>query len=379
MENPFRTGEVVFDEFFTDRADEVARVRRAMRGRERLLLHGERRLGKSSVIRQASLPLQKEGATVIWVDLWTTRSLEEVIRRTVAAVPYGWALKDRFQLALARFGLEPRVTVDSRGAPGFSLGAFARALSGEEARERFRSLLETLDDLAEHAEQPVVLVLDEFQQLEVIEEGGGALLRGLMQHARNLSFVLAGSTLSLIDELVGPRGPFFNIERLDVGPIEADHLAGWIEDRLRTSGVASVGGVGEVIVGRAAPRTEDIIRLARACFYRGTSGDRIDPATVDIAFSQLVSDGAGSYEVLWNELPDYQRSVLRAVAAGVEELHGSEARVEFGLPTSGAISKAESILRQKGYLGAGEPARLADPFFREWIVTRAMPDGRSPA
>ena len=66
--------------------------------------------------------------------------------------------------------------------------------------------------------------------------------------------------------------------------------------------------------------------------------------------------------------------MLRAVAAGVEQLYSRGAAHEFGLPTAGSISRAVGALVDRGYLTAGE-TRVDDPFFREWILLRAMPDG----
>ena len=80
MDVPFRVGETVYDEgHFMDRAREVARVRRAIRDRERLLVYGERRLGKSSVLRRSALREEKSSrAVVIWLDLWSLTTVGDM-------------------------------------------------------------------------------------------------------------------------------------------------------------------------------------------------------------------------------------------------------------------------------------------------------------
>src|SRR3989304_4537212 len=94
---PFRTGEIVSDDHFTDRAAEVAAVSRAMLSSGRVLLVGGRRQGEGWVLKQAGLHARARGATVISVDLWTATRLEEVLRRIVAAVPWGWTWRERLQ------------------------------------------------------------------------------------------------------------------------------------------------------------------------------------------------------------------------------------------------------------------------------------------
>jgi len=52
MDKPFRIGERVSGESFTDRAEEVKRIHRAIRDPSRLLVCGPRRMGKSSAIQR---------------------------------------------------------------------------------------------------------------------------------------------------------------------------------------------------------------------------------------------------------------------------------------------------------------------------------------
>lgn len=374
---PFRTGDIVFDEYFTDRAVEVDRIRRAMRNRERLLVYGERRQGKSSAIRQASLPLIESGAVVAWVDLWTAESVTEVVQRIVAGVPFSWSLKDRFQLFLAGLGLEPRVVLDAAGKPGFGLGIRSRELGSARERELLGGLLRGLDDLAADHPSPVVVVLDEVQQIESLTEGGGGLLRGVMQETPALAYVLAGSVLGLLDRLLSARGPLHAIERLDLGPIPPTELAPWMEDRMRTHGGEPEPGVGSAIIERAGPRTEPIVRLAQRAFLRGGQGARVGRDEVAAAFDDLVADGTVAFETMWASLPTSQKAVLRAVASGVTELHGHEARFAYDMPASSSITKATGVLRGDGHLSHGDPAHIADPFFGAWILRHAMPDGRA--
>jgi hypothetical protein len=373
---PFRTGDIVFDEYFTDRAREVERIRTAMRFRERLLVYGERRQGKSSAIRQASLPLEREGAVVAWVDLWTAESLVEVVRRIVSGVPFGWSLKDRFQLFLAGLGVEPRVTLDAAGRPGFGLGVRSLGLDGPAERELLLGLLHGLSEIAEEHDATVVVVLDEVQEIESITPGGGGLLRGIMQDTPGLAYVLAGSALSLLDRLVAARGPLHAIARLDVGPIPAEELVPWIEDRMRTHGVEPAAGTGPAILARAGPRTEPVIRLAQATFLRGLSDGRAGEREVAAGFRGLVADGTVAFETIWATLSSSRKAVLRAVAAGVDELHAQRVRLDHELPASSSLSKAVGVLRREGHLTHADPPRIADPYFRAWILTHAMPDGR---
>ncbi len=374
---PFRTGEIVADEHFTDRAREVAVTSRAMVSSGRLLLTGERRLGKSSILRQASLHARARGATVISLDLWTAASLEEVLRRIVAAVPWGWSWRERLQGLWLGLGLTLGIRPDPTGAPSFTLTGSPGEIGGGRARDLFAQLLGRLDTVAGEAGSPVAVVLDEFQRVEEVERGAGALLRSVIQNSHHLAFVCAGSTLSLVRELVGPEGPLHGIfDELAVGPIDPALLAAWIDERLRSYGVVPADGTGARIVAWAGPRTEDVLRLAREVWDGGISRGAVTPEDVAPAIRRIVLDRRSTYERLWVELASSQRSVLRALADGAPQLTSRDTIRAYGLPTPAAVLKAVGRL-QRHHLVNAAGDRISDPFLAEWILMQAMPDGQS--
>jgi hypothetical protein len=378
-EIPFRVGQVVYERGeFTDRAEEVKRIRRAIRERERLLVLGERRQGKSSAIRRAVEGEARAGLTTLWIELWTVRNASELLRRIVSSVPLGWSYLERLQLLLAQGGLQPQmVATGPTGEPGLTLGYHDREMEEEPARQMIEKAIGSLDRIAGDQGHAIVLVLDEFQEINRILGNGAGFLRGLMQNTPNLGFVLAGSIHSLISELVGPKGPFHNIDRLEMGPIDALDMARWIRSRMAGAGVTTEAPVARELVALAGPTTEHRVQLARESFVRGMRKGSFGRGDLKEAFHTIVASRSNGFELIWAEMADSHRSLCRAIAAGVSELTGQTARREFDLPTPAAVFKALGILRKKGIASPSDPPRLADPFFAEWIRTRAMPDLRN--
>lgn len=374
---PFRTGEIVSDEHFTDRAREVAVVSRAMLSSGRLLLVGERRQGKSSILKQAGLHARAQGAVVVPVDLWTATRLEEVLRRIVAAVPWSWNRRERLQSRWLGVGLSLGIRADHSGSPTITLRGAPGEIHGDRARELLLQVIGRLDAVAAEAQQPVVLVLDEFQRIEEMEPGAAALLRSAIQESHSLAFVCAGSTVSLVNALVGPTGSLHGIfDEISVGPIDAEHLAAWIEDRLQSRSVAPEPGTGAAIVAWAGHRTEDVLRLARDVYEGGVHGGRVRSGDVAPAVRRIVLDRRATYERVWVELADSQRNVLRALASDAVHLTSRDTIRRFGLPTPAGVLKAVERLKER-HLLVGTGDFIADPFFREWILMDAMPDGVS--
>ncbi len=385
MSSPFRVGEQVTGEFFTDRAPEVNRILQAMKDPSRLLVYGERRLGKSSAIRQAAIRAEHDGVAVVWVDISTATSLADVTRRVVSGVPYGWVWRQDLQTRLVRARLRVEARPDVAGNPVLALVPYGGAPNEERDRDDLGRIFGALDEVAGGKEYPVAAVLDEFQEIDEVSRRGAWVLRDIMQTTHNLSFICAGSRTGLIQRLTGPEGAFHRFfESLTVGPLPPDHFGEWIEARMEGAGVSVEAGIGHRIIHLVGPRTQDCLQLARAAFSLAGGSRTVTMVDVEAALRRTVLEDADRFETTWKAVAKSQQGVLRAVAVGERTLGSAEVRERFSLPSTPAITKAVRALRARRLLAQGATVAYDDPFFREWVLLRAMPDGipetrRNPA
>ena len=75
MENPFKFGTIVEDEYFTDRVKKVAYIRHFVESANHLILISPRRFGKSSVVAKA---LKESGRKNITVNLQQVTSIADL-------------------------------------------------------------------------------------------------------------------------------------------------------------------------------------------------------------------------------------------------------------------------------------------------------------
>lgn len=376
MSIPFRVGETVHDlGGFSDRSVEVARVRRAIRDRERLLVYGERRIGKTSILRRAVERARAEqGATVVWIDLWSLTTTGDIVRAALRAIPTSWTPREQLLALLAMADVRPTLTpVGVGGEGGIALGWSTRELTDGRGRELLGATLRALDAVAARHSAPVAVVVDEFQQIDGITHQGGAFLRGIIQDTGHLGYVLAGSMLSLIDGLTAPKGPFYNTPRLDVGPIEPGLMEPWLEEQMRSHGVEPAQGVGEAVIRLAGPSTEARIRLARESFVMGVASGSVDTPTVATAFQLLVDSMASAFETMWAGMPEGHRRTLQILANGEPQPTAADILDRYGLKSSSTVVRATQALRGQALLTAADPARISDPLFAEWVRTRTAP------
>jgi hypothetical protein len=384
-QHPFQVGGHALGPHFTDRAREIRVVRDALRTPTRLLVHGPRRMGKSSILLAAAASARRRGVRVAWVDFASTTHLADVANRLLRSISHELRSVPERLTEFART-LSPRVqlTFDpSRPHPVLALEVTLRQRPVEDQRAAFESVLDRLEaharERSEAGEPGVAVLMDEFQ--EITEVGGDRadwFLRSIMQRHSHLTYVCAGSREALIHELLSEKRAFYkHFELLHVGPIDATHLARWIEDRMRTHGV-DARGLGRAVLERAGPRTQDRIQLARELYVRGLrrAPERaLEPADVEAAFEAIVRSERSLHLGLWNTLTAYQQNALRAVAAHPGALHAKATLDHFGVPSASTMSRTLDALVRKGHLVREEAGVAFDnPYFRAWVELEVLPD-----
>jgi hypothetical protein len=340
---------------FTDREEELPRLVTLMkRTRQRLLLYGRRRMGKTSLIRHAAVEAKTPHA---FVDLSIANDLTEVAKKLVASVPVEERLADKL-LRLLRASVGKIVIKGGQ----LALEADLRAAP----KESLEHALAFLDDYAAATDQCLTLCLDEFQDLRRLEGDRAEWhLRGIIQHHSRLNFIFSGSDHRLLASMTEPNAAFYKqLELMAVGPIDPKRLGDWVDLRMRRGGLPG-RSLGAAIVAKAGPCTGDVIRLAKGVFELAATdrpGDIVSEAFDAIALGYL----APEFEMIWRPLAPNQRMLLRAIADGRRPFERTTL-VDYSLSVGG-VGTAQTALFDRQILTrvAGEVG-FDSPFFQRWV------------
>lgn len=401
--NPFAGGGVaVVGQDFTDRADERAELVRALgTPRGHVVVTGPRRIGKTSLLLAVADDLRRKGRPVLYVDLWSASTLEDVTTRLAreAAEQLGRTWSDLLSSLGRRLQLTFEVATSADGrlvpVPKVTL----RDAPAAQQRTRLVETLDLLESLAAQRKTHLAVILDEFQELERLgaderRPAAGAMrqVRAAVQRHAHVTYAFAGSDRAVIDRLHrAADGPLHNFaRRLEIGPIEPDHFARWIEAQCERMGLAA-RGLGAEIVAIAGPRTRDIRALAESVAEASRVGGRVTPATLVRGLEHLLRQRSPDFDRRWKDCTAHQQNVLRAVAAEGERLTRGEVIARFGLGDTSLVAKAvRRLVALEVLLKDGSRVSFDDPFFRAWVVQTALPDvgltlpvthvaGRAPA
>lgn len=370
MAFPFAVG--IPGEPFTDRAEEVTHVLRTMRSQGRLMVYGERRLGKTSILKRAAARLREEGGVAIYVDVWATADESGMYRAVLDSLPGSWLLGTRVQGLLQRLGSSVSLSVGSDGAPRLRFDPSLRRDTDTVA-----SLLRRVDEVAADTETPVVLILDEFQKLEDRAGLTPASLRGLAQECPHVAWILSGSAMGMISGLLGPQEPFYGWPVLEVGPMDPEHLAQWVASVLAKHGVHLDPAAAAALVAAAGGVTSYVLELANAVHAEdlpSTPDAPLDRQAVARVRRRLALSRDERYEDLWDRRHEIARKVLIALARGVREITGEDARKRFNLPASNQVAYHIRRMTEDGVLRS-DRRTLQDPFFLAWIEEKVLAGG----
>src|SRR5687767_267371 len=381
MENPFVYGEIVPREAFADRDAELDRLVADLSAAQKVFLISPRRYGKSSLVRQALGTLSRQGA--LTVDLTVSSyssyvSFLEGYARALATVEMRWERARTWLIeAITTTRPELRFEAGSKGTGEFAV-AFPAVKTARDVTRLANEIFALPGRLAAERKRTVVVALDEFQAIEGFN--GGSVehaLRAASQQQRRVGYVFAGSEPSLMEQMIGPRRPFYKagpVMRLD--KIPADVFAEAIDRRFAKSGIKPEEGLGTAIVELAGNLPYDVQRLAHETWddVRAAGGKRAALDHLHATLSRLLAEQDTMFEALWQRLTLAQRAVLRAVVLqGGRELLSADARARHRLGVASSTQAGlAALVKQDLVMKEGTRHVVVDSLFREWVARKTF-------
>lgn len=228
MFNPFFFNGYYDAEHFCDRQEELRQLVKNVQNGVNTTLIAQRRMGKTGLIlrlinefRILQSPIQP-----IYLDIFATRNLadfnkslaEVILNRFPEKTPIGQRLWQHIK------GLRPLLGYDQ------FTGSVQVELTYRNESEK-EVTLENLLQILNQQESPILLVLDEFQQIrEYPEDNIEALLRSQIQFLHNVSFIFCGSKKHMmVDIFSNPKKPYYSSTAfLGLNPIPHQSYADYI-------------------------------------------------------------------------------------------------------------------------------------------------------
>jgi hypothetical protein len=378
-ENPFVYGEIVPAEAFVGREVELQRLTADLASGQKVFLISPRRYGKSSLVRQAADALARQRIATLEFTVSSFSSYVAFLEGYARALV---GLETRAAQARSWLGslfttVKPELRVEA-GSAGVGLTvAFPSIRTPRDAARLADEVFALPARLAARLRRRLVIALDEFQGIAAFN--GGSVeqsLRAAVQQQRQVGYVFAGSEPSLMDQMIGPRRPFYKagpVMRLQKIPGEI--FATFIEERFRRSGISGAPGLGAAVVDLAGNLPYDVQRLAHETWDDASAARRRRVGLEDLhaTLHRLLSEQDPLFEAVWQRLTLAQRSTLRAVVLehGVELL-SADTRARHRLGGASSVQASLAALVRDDLAIRDEDGRYAvvDSLMREWVARK---------
>jgi len=376
--NPFRYETIDARPEVINRVADRQRLREALSepGR-RLLIHGRRRMGKTTLCKSVVEELKAEGLAVMMVDFSTATQLADLsnalLQQITTASGKNW--QDYLGDLMRALTLQLETEADPlTGAIKVRLKPVARTAPIDEQRATFVGILDRANELAKQQGRHFGLVIDEFQELARFEDEATLWnLRAVIQHHSNMSYVFTGSRVHLINMLMSSDRAFYKMfSAINFEPVPLQEMRNWLVGKFKASGVSQLDAL-DRLLELAETCTVDRLRLAAMSFPLAAASGELTEPMVDRAYRAIIAEDQAYFQSDWQQFTQHQQNILRAMAEGEMKLGSESVRRRFSLPASGSVSNTLKALLERGVLYGIKSApgyAYDNPYFKEWVHQR---------
>ena len=377
MENPFVFGEIVEQDRFVDREQELRQLTRDLADGQKLFLLSPRRFGKSSLVALAFLQLQKRHIRTAIVEVSSYASYTQFLEKFAEKVLRAAGPWDQVQHWITRFLRRVRPEASYNLQTGEINLALGRD-SGFEPAPMASDVFALPGELATNGGFRMAVALDEFQQ--ILKFNGASVentLRNEVQRQREVGYVFSGSQPSLMEQMLSPKrplhksGPRYTLDKI---PANAwgDFILGQFRRRNRVLSEPALARLLEA----ADLIPYDVQRIAHELWDHAAQAGKhtLEVEDVNLVINYLLGRESPYYERLWEQLTGRQRALLQALAAqGSDELFSQRARDKYRLGPASSVQKALQSLTAKDILDRYQDRYfLVDPLLTLWIRKKAQ-------
>ncbi len=374
MKNPFVTNGYAGAEYFCDRVQETEILRELLLNENNIALISPRRIGKTDLICHVfdNPEIQKNYHCFV-VDIYATKNLSDFVNMLGKALvdelrPKGRKAWEKFVNMVA--SLRSEITFDISGMPVWGVGIGS-----------INNPTVTLDEIftyLEKADKPCLVAIDEFQQItrygdETIE----ATIRTYVQRCTNAHFIFSGSQRHMMNGMfTSPSRPFYQaVTIMNLQPLDLNVYTDFCVGKFKEAGKHLDAKVVTLLYERFEAVTSYMHRVMNVLFSRTDKGATCDVSMVDEAVEFIIRLSSDTYESLFYQMPEKQRSLFLAIAR-----EGKATEVTSGafikrnkLNSASSVSSALKGLLDKDFITEDKNVySVYDQFFALWLKFKGL-------
>ena len=373
MEGPFPFNQYVTGKHFVGRKTDVTLLGNLLAQGEHVSLYEPPKTGKSSLVQQTLFSMRMAGKpfTVGQFSALNIRTPEDFLLRLgstllqmVASSPAEFSSLVERYLAGTHFVFD--------GAE-FAARGQAVSLGWEMDKADIAAMLRLPFALARDREQRIILIIDEFQCVSLLDDPD-VILRpldaSLKENAavRQFSYIFSGSAVNAMKAIFEGSLLFSRrVERVRLSQVEEAEMIEHVHRGFLTSGKVVQKELLQAAFRLFRGHVWYVNHFAALCDSM-SRGYIMEPVLMD-ALSCLIAVHEPRFREVMNGLTTHQVNLLRATVDGVTRFSAAEVIRKYGLNSSANVKRVKDALMKKEVLvfdDSDNPA-LEDPLFEYWV------------
>jgi uncharacterized protein len=369
--NPFKFGSPVEGEYYFPLPEFSNAVRTFLDSQINVVLIGPRRFGKTSFVLDIIRQEEGAGKVCLLVDIFNITSLRDFFQLLVRAFKSKQTFGQKLENLIKTIPrLKPVLTAETDDSGNASFSLHPDLSSEKDVKELILDTLLALGKLGEK----VIVVIDEFQKISQLEDGGWleGTIRTQMQRLNNTVFLFSGSRKSLIyDMFNNPSRPFYKTCQMLEIPLPGLEFTYWIIQKFKSVGITCDKQAIDKLRS-AVQDTPNYIQMA--CFHLVAEQNvsHVDQNKIDDVLRTIVKQNAYAFETILNSLTPLQQRVLRLCANEQEEIYNKDLIAKYEITSGAALATSIKSLKEKGIIEEGSKkgrVTFDDPLFAIWLRT----------
>lgn len=376
MDSPFLYNKFVTGQHFIGRKEDCTILGNLLSQGENVVLWEPFGAGKKSIVHQVLTRMKVGGVRFIAGTMTSldVRSAEVFVRRVATSAirmlrstPDEYAAVVEEHLAGTHFVFDRKAFADSDTI---------LSASWDLDDDDLKAALKLPYILAQGRPERVYMILDEFQNVDLADDGEKVfkLMEEVMDEMkslgmRNFSYIFLGSRVNAMADIFVRRHYFYRrVHRLKLSPIEereiVEHIikgflaGGKVADRDLISGACRLLKCNMFYINHFTSISDSL-----------SKGYIMEPVMLE-ALQTLIAIHSGRFVATMNDLTTFQVSLLKAVLDGHAKFSASDVIRKYSLNSSANVRRLKDALMKKEiitFVGEEERPVILDPLFEYWL------------
>lgn len=361
-ENPFRYGQVVTGEYFTNREDEIKEISEEIVSGQSIILISPRRYGKTSLVINT---LSKIKYPYVKIDMHLITD-EVDLGNTLIRKLFSLSKFEKIKHFLKNLRIQPAIQFDPNSnevSIVFNPGEKNISIYLEDA-------LEMSQNVAKGMKRRIVVVFDEFQEIRRISENLEKKMRSIFQYHKDVSYIFIGSQEHVIRDIFENKSnPFYKFgKQILLREIKTDRIKKFVLDRFANQGFDASGIVDSIL----AITNSHPYYTQQLCHEIFIVNDNkvIAASSIEKAIDNILSNHNFDYQEWWGQLDNTEKKIMIGISNGMQNPTSAEFISVLAIKSTSTAGSAVKRLIDKGILLKGKEYlySIEDPFWQRWII-----------